>query len=371
MENNLPPIPPPPPIPPMAQTPILVTAPRSNKGWMFLSFVLFFILALIILGKISSAILSSKQITGSESGHHFEEVTVENADAPDKIAIVDVTGIITSEPWDRSGRSMVEKIDDQLKVAGKDKDVKAAILKVDSPGGEVLASDDISRSIVQFQDRYHKPIVASMGGLAASGGYYVSAPCTWIVANELTITGSIGVIMHTLNYRGLMDKIGLAPKVFKSGKHKDMLSGSKEPSQVDPEEEKMVQDMIMETYGKFKKVVQDGRDKANKNNGGKGKKLDSNWQEYADGRVLTGKMAYDLGFVDELGNFQNAVDTTKKIAGVSGKARLIRYQEPFDLSKIFGMFGKSDAKNIKVEIGLDLPKLQAGRPYFILPTFVP
>ena len=88
-------------------------------------------------------------------------------------------------------------------------DVKAVVLKVNSPGGEVLASDDIYSIIKKFQKNSHKPVVASMGSLAASGGYYVSAPCQWIVANELTITGSIGVIMHGYNYRGLMKKIGL------------------------------------------------------------------------------------------------------------------------------------------------------------------
>lgn len=337
---------------------------------MLLSILLIGVLGLIFLSKLSSLVLGSKQTVGAESGKHFEEVTVENADAPDKIAIVDVNGLITSEPWDGSGRSMVDRINDQLKVAGKENSVKAVILKVDSPGGEVLASDDIARSIEQFQEKYKKPIVAAMGGLAASGGYYVSAPCQWIVANELTLTGSIGVILHTLNYRGLMDKVGLVPNTFKSGKHKDMLSGSKEPSEVDPEEKKMVQDMIMETFDKFKSVVREGRARANTKNKGKGKSLAPNWEDFADGRVLTGKRAYDLGFVDEIGTFQNAVDRTKYIAGIPGKAHLVRYQEPFDLSNLFRLFGKSDAKNIKVDLGMDLPKLQAGRPYFLAPNFV-
>src|SRR4029079_10112350 len=103
--------------------------------------------------------------------------------------------------------------------------VKAVILKIDSPGGEVMASDDISRALVQFQEKHKKPVIASSRVLAASGGYYVAAPCRWIVANELTITGSIGVILSSLNYRGLMDKVGIEPVVFKSGKFKDMLRG--------------------------------------------------------------------------------------------------------------------------------------------------
>src|SRR5207249_2637771 len=161
---------------------------------------------------------------------------------------------ISSEPWDRSGKSMVELIADELKVAADDGAVKAVILKVDSPGGEVLASDDISRAITEFQENTDKPVIAAMGGLAASGGYYVSAPCRWIIANELTITGSIGVIMHSFNYRGLLDKVGLYPQVFKSGKFKDMLSGSKSVNEIDPKEREMIQTMIDETFEKFKSV---------------------------------------------------------------------------------------------------------------------
>src|SRR5205814_8019240 len=132
------------------------------------------------------------------------------------------------------------------------------LLKVDSPGGEVLASDDIYRAIKDFQSHSRKPVVASMGSLAASGGYYISSPCRWIVANELTITGSIGVIMSSWNYRGLMDKVGLRPEVYKSGKFKDMLSGSKKEEEITPEEKEMVQKLVNDTFGKFKSVVSEG-----------------------------------------------------------------------------------------------------------------
>ena len=152
---------------------------------------------------------------------------------PARLPWSDVDGIITSRAIDQSGYSMVEVIKAQLKRAEEDDKVKAVILKVDSPGGEVLASDEIARAISEFQTKPHgKPVVCSMGSLAASGGYYVSAPCRWIVANDLTITGSIGVILSTWNYRGLMDKVGLRPETFKSGKYKDMLSGSREPDSI-------------------------------------------------------------------------------------------------------------------------------------------
>src|SRR5678815_3394990 len=153
-----------------------------------------------------------------------------------------------------------------------------------------------------------------MGNLAASGGYYISAPCRWIVANELTITGSIGVIMHSWNYRGLMDKVGLAPQTYKSGKFKDMLSGERNPQEIPPEEKAMVQGLIDETYQKFRSIVAEGRKAAAAKNKGEGRELSDDWANYADGRVLSGTEAQRLGFVDQLGNFEDAVKRAKTIA---------------------------------------------------------
>jgi ClpP class serine protease len=132
----------------------------------------------------------------------------------------------------------------------------------------------------------------------------------------------------------------------------------------------MIQDMIMETYGKFKSVVADGRGRAAKLNKEKGKTLASNWADLADGRVLTGKQALENGFVDELGNFETAVETTKRLAGITGDARLIRYEEPFDIGSLFSLFGKSEGKKMQIDVGLDIPRLQAGRPYFLSPTLI-
>jgi len=303
--------------------------------------------------------------TGAQSGKHFHEVVVDNPTAKSKIAVLEVKGMISSDPWGRSTKSIADIIEDQLKWAGEDHDVKAVILKVDSPGGEVMASDDIANAIRKFQDQHKKPVVSQMGSLAASGGYYVSAPCQWIVANDLTITGSIGVILHSFNYRGLMDKVGVQPVVFKSGRFKDMLSGSKKPEEQDPAEKEMIQGMIMETYQKFKTVVADGRAAAATKNKGKGKTLAANWADLADGRVLTGRQALDNGFVDEIGNFQTAVDTTKRLAGISGEARLIRYEEPFDISNLFSLLGKTDFKKVSIDVGLQAPKLEAGKMYFL------
>jgi protease-4 len=302
------------------------------------------------------------------SGPRMSEVVRENNHASDKIVIIDVAGIIMSGAGESGAFDMVDVIRAQLKHAAKDRDVKAVILKVDSPGGEVLASDEIYRAILDFQTKTSKPVVASMGSVAASGGYYVSAPCQWIVANELTITGSIGVIMSSYNYRGLMDKVGLKPQVYKSGKYKDMLSGSRNPEDVTTEERDMINNLIMETYGRFKEVVAEGRSGAARRNDGKGKKLADNWADFADGRVFTGKEALQRGFVDELGNFQVAVERAKTIANLKN-ANLVVYQQHLDFADLFKLFGKSQAR-VKIDVGLDVPKLPAGRLYFLAPTFV-
>ena len=139
----------------------------------------------------------------ADLSRNLEEVVLEHASGTDnKIAVVEITGVIEGGEIGHSDMDFVTYVKEQFKEAQRDKEIpKAVILKVDSPGGEVMASDEVYNIIRKFEDKSGKPVVVSMGSLAASGGYYISAPCRWIVANELSITGSIGVIMHNYNYR--------------------------------------------------------------------------------------------------------------------------------------------------------------------------
>jgi protease IV len=367
---------PPPPLPP-APPPVIasITMPpapprKGSTGWKVLSLILFILLVLIIFGRAVT-----------HKPHNLEEVIVEKGHSSDKIATIEVSGVISGSEIDQSGVSLPDFIKEQLKEAGLDDDVRAIILKVNSPGGEVLASDDIYNLIQKFEDKHpEKPVVVSMGAYAASGGYYISSPCRWIVANEMTLTGSIGVIMRGYNYRELMDKVGVAPMVFKSGRFKDMLSGEREPdtAKLTPqqqkdrqEEDQMVQNIINETYGKFKSVVKTGREWAHSKNGTQGHPLVDNWEDVADGRVLTGTNALNLGFVDELGDFNTAVKRAETLAGISG-ASLIEYHIPVDLGSILShVLGKTEVPALKVDLGFDLPKLEAGYLYFMTPTVVP
>ena len=381
---------PPPLTPPPIITPPPPAKPRKSRGWMIFAIILLVLLFISLFGNFTQFISrafgsgfsrgSFRTSMAREVGPRLEECLLKDNDARSKIAVVTVDGIITDNARDPAGNNMVDVIKAQLDRAKDDDRVKAVILKVDSPGGEVMASDEISKAIADFQTddpvepgkpgKRGKPVVCSMGSLAASGGYYISVPCRWIVANDLTITGSIGVVLHSWNYRGLMDKVGLAPVTYKSGLYKDMLSGERSTNEIPAEEHAMVQGLIDETYQKFKNVVADGRKYAHEKNKTEGHALVNNWTNYADGRVLSGTQAFKYGFVDELGNFDDAVKATKKIAGIHN-ANLIEYRERYDISEFLRLFGQSDsAHNIKLDLGLEMPKLQAGQLYFLSPTFV-
>jgi protease-4 len=389
MDSNLPPgdSPPPapaaptaPPAPPPLNRPPPVIAPlpaprrsRTGAGWKVFAIILVVLLALSLLFNMRHAVnsvVNLRSAASREAGPRLEETVLKDLNSDNKIAVIDIDGIITGEAsQEDGGYSMVEIIKEQLRLAKKDTDVKAVILRVDSPGGEVLASDEISNAIKQFQAKSGKPVIVSMGSLAASGGYYVSAPCEYIVANELTITGSIGVIMHGFNYRGLLDKIGVQPEVYKSGKFKDMMSGTREPDEVSPEERQMVQSLIDETFDKFKTVVADGRHASFQLNNKQGQALSPDWADYADGRILSGKEAFRLGFVDDLGDFDVAVKHAQDLAHVK-TANLVQYQPSFDISNLFHLFGQSNARAMKVDIGVEIPRLRAGYLYFLSPTYL-
>jgi protease IV len=370
-----------PAVPPPVAQPIYPQRPmparKSGSGWKIFGILMAGLFLLAILWAFFLS-MGPREVAGLPGRHvpgpRLQQVWIEDNGSRNKIAVIPIEGVIMSQGGGRGG--LVDLVKKALDEAGEDKHVKAVILKVNSPGGEVLASDEIYNLIQRFQENTGKPVVASMDSLAASGGYYVSAPCQWIVANELTITGSIGVIMHGYNFRGLMDKVGVRPEVFKSGKFKDMLSPDKREEDITPEEREIIQSMVNETFDKFKSIVAEGRGNAAKKNAGlsdQGRTLADNWQQYADGRILSGKEALRLGFVDELGNLDVAVERARKLAKISD-ANVIEYQPVFDLSDLFGLFGqssKSEARTVKIDVGIDAPRLQLGRLYFLYPLALP
>ena len=215
----------------------------------------------------------------------------------DKIAIVEVKGVIAQS----SG--IIEELQQYL----DDKDVKAIILRIDSPGGGVGPSQEIYREVMKIRPK--KKVVTSMGSVAASGGYYIASASDLIVANPGTITGSIGVIMQFSNFEELLKKIGIKGVVLKSGEHKDIGSPFREMT---PEEKKIMQEVLDNVHQQFIQAVADGR------------KLDrAKVAEIADGRIMTGEQAKNLGLVDQMGNLQDTIEITAKMVGISGKPNVI------------------------------------------------
>jgi protease-4 len=301
----------------------------------------------------------------------LREVLLEDHEAEDKIAVLDITGVISGGALGLRG-NMVQGFRNQLDRAASDDQVKAVVLRVNSPGGEVLASDEIYHAIRSFQRTNDKPVVASMGSLAASGGYYVSAPCRWIVAHPLTLTGSIGVIFHGYNYRGLMDKVGVLPDIVKSGKLKDMFSGEQKPEDVLPEEKAILKELVRESFDRFKQVIREGRgwaaeeNKVNKANAGQPLAVD--WEEIADGRILSGTQALKAGLVDELGDFQQAVRRALEFSNIKA-ANLITYHAPKSVVDLFSIWGEGSSGRMQIELPGVLPGagLPQGQMYFISP----
>lgn len=195
----------------------------------------------------------------------------------------------------------------QLRYFLKKDAIKAVVLRVDSPGGVVAPSQEIYEEVKKFAAK--KKIVVSMGSLAASGGYYISAPASVIYANPGTITASIGVIIKLSNIEQLMDKIGIKATVIKTGKYKDSGSPLRE---LTAEDRAMFQSVIDSTHNQFIKAVASGR-----------KLPEEEVRRIADGRVLSGEQALALKLVDRLGTFQDAIDEAGKLAGIKGEPEVI------------------------------------------------
>ncbi len=231
----------------------------------------------------------------------------------DRVAIISIKGVIVNP------LPTVRKIE-RLR---KDRSVKALVIRVDSPGGSVGASQEIYRAIERFRAE-GKPVVVSMGNIAASGGYYVSAPADYIFANPGTITGSIGVIIQHVAYKELMEKIGVKATAIKTGKFKDTLNPFRE---LTPEEKEYLKETINEAYEQFLEAILRYRSK---------KISEERLREVADGRVFTGERAKELGLVDELGGIEDAIEKAKELAGVPKAREFFVPEEKSLLQRVLG-----------------------------------
>jgi len=214
-----------------------------------------------------------------------------------KVAVIEVEGIISGS------REIIERIH----TLRDDTTVKAVVLRVDSPGGTVGPAQEIYEELVKLQQ--HKPVITSMGSVAASGGYYIAAGTQKIFANPGTITGSIGVLIEVANFEELFGKIGLRSEVIKSGEFKDTLSPSRT---MQTDERDLIQSLINNIHGQFVDAIARGRGMPRKD-----------VMALADGRILSGEQARAAGLVDELGNLYDAIQAAADMAGIEGKPNVL------------------------------------------------
>lgn len=245
----------------------------------------------------------------------LEETRIEG-EGKAKVLLIDVAGVISDVPERRAfglieGESMVARVEAELRKADEDDRVKGLLLHVRSPGGAVSASDDLYRMVRRFATEHEVPVVAALGGVAASGGYYVACAGDVIVAHPTTITGSIGVIMVNLNLHGLLEKIGVQDATITSGEHKDMLSPLKEP---DPAERALAEGVLHTLYERFLSVVRERRPKLD----------EATLRGVADGRILDAEHAVAVGLADRIGDLHDAVEVVRGLVG-DEDARIVRY----------------------------------------------
>jgi protease-4 len=246
------------------------------------------------------------------------------------VGVVRVEGVIVSgdppvDPFGTPSGAYSGLVVDHLKQAEEDAYVKAVVLRVNSPGGSVVGSDEIYQQVLAMT----KPVVVSMGELAASGGYYVSAPADVIFANPGTLTGSIGVISQFIHIGDLLEEYGVEVTTIKSGEFKDI--GSLFRSMSDEERETW-QAIIDETYEEFVQIVADGREMPIQE-----------VRELADGSIYTGRQALELGMVDQLGNMSGAIQRAAELGGIEGEPRIVEYEMPFSIFQgLLGMARPAD-----------------------------
>ena len=225
----------------------------------------------------------------------------------EKVALIHVEGVIVGGRGqggllgDGSGMDSVIR---QIQAARDDETVRAVVLRINSPGGSAPASQEVGEELKKLRSA-GKPVVASMGDIAASGGYWIAALCDRIYANPGTITGSIGIYIPYANYEELFKKIGVHGEKIKSGPHKDMLSPERPMTAA---ERAILQEMVDDLYDQFVAVVAEGR-----------KMEPDRVRRLADGRIYTGRQAKKLGLVDEMGTQEDAVNAAARLAGIAGK----------------------------------------------------
>ena len=322
--------------------------PRRRRKWPFVvgGLVAFGLVGLAVAGVVLVLVAGGPTVPAV-----YEEEWVAG-DGPAVIAVVPVEGTIAPADNTVGGTQPTttpEGLADALRQAAQDTSVVAVVLEINSPGGGVTASDEMHQSIMDFKENTGKPVVVSMGDTAASGGYYISTAADRIVANETTLTGSLGVIIPLNNYAEAANKYGIKRVVIKSGKYKDMGSAFREMT---PDERGIYQSIVNQDYSEFVDVISEGRGIP-----------EERVREIADGRIYSGVQARGLGLVDSFGNLDEASATAARLADAKDTT-LVRYvQEPTLFETALASLAPQEpqAQQIIDAAGLDLEP----KPYYL------
>ncbi|EAC7884475.1 signal peptide peptidase SppA [Listeria monocytogenes] len=303
----------------------------NAKRWVALGIV-FALLIVSALAKFTSSQIASMEESSptfveslfADTGELTETVIEEGGD--DTIAVLSVDGTIqdTGDSGSLLGGGGYDHsfFMQQLEQVRNDDYIQGILLYVNSPGGGVMESAQIRDKILQIQKERNIPFYVSMGSMAASGGYYISAPADKIFASKETLTGSLGVIMQGYDYSELMKKLGVSDNTIKSGEYKDIMSGTRPMTE---DEKKIMQSMIDDSYNEFVKVVAKGR-------GMSAEEV----RKIADGRIYDGRQAKENGLIDEFGYQEDALEALKKEQGLAD-ATVIQYDAPEDFSSLFSV----------------------------------
>ncbi len=251
----------------------------------------------------------------------------------DRIALIRVEGVILD----------AQQTVGDLKKFGDSPSVKAIVLRIDSPGGGVVPSQEIHDAVKRVRNKNNKAVIASMGTVAASGGYYIASATDRIIANPGTLTGSIGVIMELANLEGLLKKIGVENVVVKSGRYKDIGSPFRK---MNVEDRRILQSVMDDVHTQFIEAVAEGRS------------LDvTDVQPLADGRIFTGRQAKDAKLVDELGDLDDAIRLAADLAGIEGEPKVVEPRKRFSLRELIESRLLSTLPRLDFQTGVSLKYL--------------
>ena len=298
----------------MPDQPAPAPAPQRRSGclWVFV---------ILLVAALGISVMANFGLATMASGVVADQLPLTekhvSGEGTDKIALITIEGVIMDVDAGSifgKDKRLVDEFRKELKAAEDDPFVKAVVLRINSPGGAVSTSDQMWNLLKQFRERSNKPVVVSMGGVCASGGYYIAAAADRLVAEPTTITGSIGVIMATFNMSGISGQFGFRQVVIKSGANKDLLNPFQE---INEEHIQIVQSTIDSMYNRFLAVITEGREDV----GLAGEHL----RDVADGRIYTAEQALANKLVDVIGYRDEAIAQAQKLAKIDS-ARVIRYK---------------------------------------------